>query len=168
MDGGPGDRGARDGLGRYPWVVMGIVLVATYMVVLDTTVLGVALPRIAEDLDDAPGLSIDWVLITYLVAVAATQPATGWMADRFGRRNVYLAALGLFVLGSALSGFAPTRPVLVVARVVQGAGGGVMMPVGMAMVYELFPPHRRGRPWASRGSRSWRRPPSDPRPVAGS
>lgn len=133
-----------EGMGRYPWVAMAVILGGSYMMVLDTTVLGVALPDIARELDAAEGIGIDWVVTAYLIAVGAVQPATGWFADTLGKKRTYLWALSLFVLGSVLAGIAPSLELLVLARVLQGLGGGAMQPVGMAMIYELFPPERRG------------------------
>lgn len=129
---------------RYPWIVMGIVVTGTYLVVLDTTVLGVALATISEDLDAERSVGIDWVITSYLVAVGVVQPATAWLAARVGRKQVFMAALAAFTLSSLLAGIAPSLPVLILARVLQGAGGGAMMPVGMAMVWDQFPPERRG------------------------
>lgn len=129
---------------RYPWVVMAIVLCGTYLVVLDTTVLGVALASIAEDLHAAESVGIDWVITSYLIAVGVVQPASAWLADRFGRKQVYMAALLAFTLSSLLAGVAPNLELLIGARLLQGLGGGLMMPVGMTMVWDQFPPHRRG------------------------
>lgn len=129
---------------RYPWVVLAIVLAGTYLVVLDTMVLGVALASIAEDLHAADSVGIDWIITSYLIAVGCVQPATAWLADRFGRKQVYLAALAAFTVSSLLAGIAPNLELLIVARILQGLGGGAMMPVGMAMVWDQFPPHKRG------------------------
>lgn len=137
------ERAAGDA-GIYPWIAMGVVLLGSYMVILDTTVLGVALPAIADDFRDESGIGIDWVVTAYVMAVGTTTVAAGWLADRFGKRQVFLAALASFTLGSLLCALSPTLPILVAARVFQGIGGGALMPVGMAMVYELFPPDRRG------------------------
>lgn len=123
---------------------MGIILAGTYLVVLDTTVLGVALAGIAEDLHAEESLGIDWVVTSYLIAVGVVQPASAWLADRFGRRQVYIGALFTFTAASVLAGVAPNLELLIGARVLQGLGGGLMMPVGMAMVWDQFPPHRRG------------------------
>lgn len=131
-------------LGWYPWIAMGVILGGSYLFVLDTTVLGVALPDIARDLPSGPAIGIDWVVTAYLIAVGAVQPATGWMADRWGKKRIYIAALGMFTLGSVLAGLAPSLELLVLARAVQGFGGGAMQPVGMAIIYELFPADRRG------------------------
>lgn len=128
--------------GRYPWVAMGVVLTGTFMVILDTTVVNVALPQIGVDLAATGG--IEWVVTGYLLAVAVVQLATGWLSDRFGKKRTYTVSLALFALGSLAATVAPTLPVLVAFRVLQGLGGGAMMPVGLAMIYELFPPHRRG------------------------
>ena len=129
---------------RYPWVVMAIVLCGTYLVVLDTTVLGVALATIADDLHAAESVGIDWVITSYLIAVGIVQPASAWLADRFGRKQVYMGALLAFTLASLLAGIAPNLELLIGARLLQGLGGGLMMPVGMTMVWDQFPPHRRG------------------------
>ncbi len=137
--------GATDGRGRwYPWVVMGVVLAGSYLVVLNTTVLGVALPDISRDLGPGARLDADWVITTYLLAVVGVQPATSWLADRLGHKRLYVGCLVGFALGSLLCALAPTMETLLVARFVQGAGGGALMPLGMAMVLDVFPPHRRG------------------------
>jgi EmrB/QacA subfamily drug resistance transporter len=121
---------------------MGAVLVGTFMVSLDQTIVTIGLPAMGEDLGVTSGL--DWVVTAYFLALGVVQPATGWLADRFGRRSVFLGSLALFTLGSLLSGLAADLPQLVLARIVQGVGGGAIFPVGMAMVYEQFPPGRRG------------------------
>lgn len=127
---------------RYPWIAMGVVLMGTFMVILDTTIVNVALPQIGIALDARDG--IEWVVTAYLLAVGIAQAPTGWLADRIGRKRLFIISLGLFSMGSLFAALSPTLPVLVVARIVQGLGGGALMPVGMAMVYELFPPDRRG------------------------
>ncbi len=127
---------------RYPWIAMGVVLIGTFMVILDTTIVNVALPQIGVALKRGDG--IEWVVTAYLLAVGVAQPPTGWLADRIGRKRLFIASLALFGIGSLLSGLSPTLGFLIAARVVQGLGGGALMPVGMAMIYELFPPHRRG------------------------
>lgn len=121
---------------------MGVVLIGTFMVILDTTIVNVALPQIGLALERQSG--IEWIVTAYLLAVGIAQPPTGWLADRYGRKLLFIVSLGLFGLGSLLAAASPTLETLVAARVVQGLGGGAMMPVGMAMIYELFPPDRRG------------------------
>jgi len=127
---------------RYPWVAMGVVLIGTYMVILDSTIVNVALPQIGAELHESSG--IEWIVTAYLLAVGTTQPATGWLADRVGRKAVFTASLALFAAGSLLAALAPNLTFLIVFRALQGFGGGATMPVGMAMIYELFPPNRRG------------------------
>ncbi|MCB0993965.1 MAG: DHA2 family efflux MFS transporter permease subunit [Acidimicrobiales bacterium] len=110
---------------------------------LDTTIVNVSLPHIADSLDVESG--IEWVVSTYLLGVVAAQPAAGFLADRFGRRTVYLGCLLLFTVASATAALAPNFEVLLAARALQGLGGGAMIPAGMAMIYELFPADQRGR-----------------------
>jgi EmrB/QacA subfamily drug resistance transporter len=128
---------------RYRWALLGVVLVGTLMVVLDTTIVNVALPVIRDDLRAGDG--IEWVVTAYLLAVAASQPACAWLADRFGRKQIFLTSLVTFTIASLCCGLAPNLATLVVFRAIQGVGGGAMMPVGMAMVFEVFPPERRGQ-----------------------
>lgn len=126
----------------YPWVAMGVFLIGSYMVILDVTIVNVALPQIAIDLGSHEG--IEWVVTAYLIAIGIAQPATAWAADRFGRKPIFTISLALFGLGSLLSALAPDLNYLIAFRILQGAGGGAMMPVGLAMIYELFPPDKRG------------------------
>lgn len=121
---------------------MSVVLTGTFMVILDTTIVNVALPVLGRDLQGDEG--IEWVVTGYLLAVGVSQLATGWISDRFGKKATYTWSLGLFALGSLLAALAPSMGALISFRVLQGAGGGAMMPVGLAMLYEVFPPHRRG------------------------
>ena len=115
--------------GTNPWVPMSVVIAATTMVALDTTIVNVALHPIGEDL--GAGAGIEWVVTAYLLAVCASQPATGWLADRFGRKPVFLASIAAFTLASLLCALAPTLGLLIAARVLQGFGGGSLIPVGM-------------------------------------
>lgn len=127
---------------RYPWIAMSVVLVGTFMVILDTTIVNVALPQIGIALDSRTG--IEWVVTAYLLAVGIAQPPTGWLADRFGRKRLFITSLALFAGGSLFAALSPNLGWLVAARVIQGLGGGALAPVGMAMIYELFPADRRG------------------------
>lgn len=128
---------------RYRWVSLGVVLVGTLMVVLDTTIVNVALPEIRDSLNAGDG--VEWIVTAYLLAVAVSQPATGWLADTYGRKRVFVWSLACFTVASLACALAPSLGVLVVFRVLQGLGGGAMMPVGMAIVFEVFPPERRGQ-----------------------
>jgi EmrB/QacA subfamily drug resistance transporter len=119
------------------------IVLGTFMVILDTTVVNVALPTLGKVF--ASDLSLlQWVISAYLLAQAAVIPLAGWLSDRFGARRVYLVSLILFTLGSVLCGLAPTAATLIATRVLQGLGGGMLMPIGMAVLYRLTPPERRG------------------------
>ena len=127
---------------RYPWIALSVVLIGTFMVILDTTIANVVLPKIGTELRVTSGL--DWVVTAYLLAVGVSQPTTGWLTDRFGRKRVFTVSLGLFALGSLLVSVAPNLLMVVVFRILQGLGGGLMMPVGLALIYSLFPANKRG------------------------
>jgi len=119
------------------------VMLGTFMEVLDTSVANVALPHIAG------GLAVDvqestWVLTSYLVSNAIVLPLTGWLASLFGRKNVFMTCVGLFVLSSFLCGIATSLGLLVVFRVFQGIGGGALQPISQAVLWESFPPQKRG------------------------
>ncbi len=128
---------------RYRWVAMAIVLIGTFMVILDTSIVNVALPQIGADFHTLSG--VEWIVTAYLLAVGVSMMATGWLADRFGRKRVFVVNLALFTAGSLLCALSPNLPVIVVFRVLQGLGGGALMPLAMAMIYELFEPQERGR-----------------------
>jgi EmrB/QacA subfamily drug resistance transporter len=126
-------------------VAVGVVFVsAMFMTIMDITIVNVALPTIGRDFHVAP-TAVDGIVIAYLVSLAVFIPASGWMGDRFGGKRVLLGAIVVFTLGSALCGLAQDMTQLVAFRIVQGAGGGMMAPVGMAMLYRVFPPAERVR-----------------------
>jgi EmrB/QacA subfamily drug resistance transporter len=116
-----------------PW----LVAVAFFMESLDTTILNTAVPAIAEALKVAP-LSLNSVLASYTLSLAVFIPISGWMADRFGTRRVFAAAIGLFTLGSFLCGISTNLHVLVACRVLQGCGGAMMVPVGRLTLIRTF------------------------------
>ncbi len=126
-----------------PAAALAMVMTGTVMVLLDTTIVNVALHEIGVDLGAGEGIA--WVVTAYLLAVAAAQPLTGWLADRFGRKRVFLLSLAAFTTASAACAMAPTLGVLVFFRVLQGFGGGALLPVGMAIVLGLYPRERHGR-----------------------
>jgi EmrB/QacA subfamily drug resistance transporter len=128
---------------RSSWLALVVIMGATIMVALDTTIVNVALHQIGVGIGAEEG--IEWVVTAYLLAVCVSQPATGWLADRLGRRPVFLASLAAFTGASVLCAMAPSLGFLVGARVLQGLGGGALMPVGMAMVLDLFPRQMHGR-----------------------
>lgn len=113
------------------------------MVILDTTVVNVALPTLGRVFATDISL-LQWVIGAYMLAQAAVIPLSGWLSDRFGAKRVYLISLVMFTFGSALCGLAQSGEMLIATRVLQGLGGGMLMPIGMAVLYRLTPPERRG------------------------
>ncbi len=135
---------SRSAAGPYsPWLIVAIISVPTFMEVLDTSIANVSLDHIAG------GLSITtdqatWVLTTYLVANAIIIPMSGWLSDAIGRKRYFLISIALFTLASLLCGLAPNLQTLVIARLLQGIGGGGLAPVEQAMLADTFPPAKRG------------------------
>ncbi|MCF2526303.1 MDR family MFS transporter [Yinghuangia soli] len=125
-------------------VVSIVFVVAMFVTVLDSTIVNVAIPAIAAEYGESPD-SIGGVNVGYLVSLAVCISAAGWLGDRFGMKRVLLFALGLFTAASALCGLAQDLPQLVGFRVLQGIGGGLLTPVGMAMMMRTFPPAERMR-----------------------
>ena len=121
-----------------------VFVAAMFINIIDATVVNVALPTIAADFGVPVEMTAS-VNIGFLVAVAVAIPVAGWLGDRFGAREVFLLALGLFTAASAACGLAQSVEQLVAFRIVQGIGGGLMTPVGMAMLYRSFPPAERVR-----------------------
>ena len=126
-------------------VAVGVVFVAVmFMSIMDVTIVNVALPSIGRTFDVAP-TAVSAVSISYLVSLAVFIPASGWLGDRFGGKHVLLAAIVIFTVASALCGFAASMTQLVLFRILQGVGGGMLAPVGMAMLFRVFPPAERVR-----------------------
>jgi EmrB/QacA subfamily drug resistance transporter len=115
-----------------------------FMSIMDATIVNVALPTIGRDFSVSP-TTVSSISIAFLVSLAVFIPASGWLGDRFGGKRVLLAAIVVFTIASALCGLATSLGELVVFRVLQGAGGGMLAPVGMAMLFRVFPPEERIR-----------------------
>jgi DHA2 family multidrug resistance protein len=130
-----------------PWIVAISVMFATFMEVLDTTVVNVSLPHIAGSLS-ATIEEATWAITSYLVANAIILPMTGWLASRFGRKNLLLLSTTGFTLTSFLCAAAPNLEALIVFRILQGATGGALQPLSQAVLLESFPPHERGKAMA--------------------
>ena len=133
-----------------PWLVALTVTLATFMEVLDTSIANVALPHMAGSL----GASQDeatWVLTSYLVASAIVLPISGWLATRFGRKRFYMTCVVIFTICSFLCGIAQTLPFLILARVLQGIGGGGLAPSEQAILADSFPVAKRGQAFAVYG-----------------
>jgi DHA2 family multidrug resistance protein len=133
-----------------PWMVAFSVMLATFMVVLDSSVANVALPHIAGNLSASTDEST-WVLTSYLVSNAIMLPAAGWIARRIGRKRLLSISILVFTAASLLCGMAISMPMLIVARVLQGVGGGGMQPLAQSILLESFPPHRHGTAMAVYG-----------------
>jgi len=136
--------------GRSPWLIVGVISIATFMVVLDTSVANVALGHIAGSLS-ASFDEASWVVTTFLVANAIIIPASGWLADMIGRKRYYMMSVALFTGASFLCGLAPNLGFLIVARVLQGIGGGGLAPVEQSMLADTFPPEKRGLAFSAYG-----------------
>ena len=128
-----------------PKVSVSVVFVlAMFMASMDTAIVNVALPTLSHEWF-VPLNRVDGVVVGFLVSLAVFIPAAGWLGDRFGTKQVFLAALGLFTVASALCGLAQSFGQLVAFRILQGVGGGMLTPTGMAMLYRTFPPAERVR-----------------------
>jgi len=133
-----------------PWLIALTVTIATFMEVLDTSIANVALPHIAGSV----GASQDeatWVLTSYLVSSAIILPISGWLSDRFGRKRFYMTCVALFTVCSMLCGLAPTLPILIIARILQGLGGGGLAPSEQAILADTFSIEKRGQAFALYG-----------------
>jgi DHA2 family multidrug resistance protein len=146
--------GQDNGLGwvpaHNPWAVAMTVTLATFMEVLDTSIANVALPHIAGSLG-ASSEEATWVLTSYLVASAVVLPISGWLSNRFGRKRFYMTCVALFTICSVLCGLAPSLPLLILARIMQGAGGGGLAPSEQAILADTFPVEKRGQAFAMYG-----------------
>jgi EmrB/QacA subfamily drug resistance transporter len=136
--------GAPEKIEAHVWVISGVVILGMIMSILDTTIVNVALRTLGRDLH-SPISQVQWVITGYLLALAAVIPLTGWAARRFGAKQVYLVSLVLFTLGSAACGLANSLPALVIFRVLQGIGGGMIMPVAQLIMAQVAGPRRMGR-----------------------
>ena len=147
--------------GVNPWLVTVSVMLPTFMEVLDTAIASVALPYIAGSLS-ASNSEATWVLTSYLVANAVILPASNWFARRFGRKRFLLTCVVIFTIASFFCGAAPSLAVILLARVMQGAGGGALQPLSQSILLESFPAAKRvqghGRLWPGHRGRAGARP----------
>ena len=133
-----------------PWAVALTVTMATFMEVLDTSIANVALPHIAGSLSASTDEST-WVLTSYLVSNAVILPMSGWASDLMGRKRFYMTCVALFGASSLLCGLAPSLPLLILFRVLQGVGGGGLAPSEQAILADTFEPRKRGAAFALYG-----------------
>lgn len=133
-----------------PWLIAAAVMLATFMEVLDTSIAAVALPYIGGSLS-ATTEEATWVLTSYLVANAVILPASGWFSLRFGRKNFLITCIIIFTIASFAVGASTSLAMILIARAIQGAGGGALQPVSQAILLESFPPEKRGMAMAAFG-----------------
>jgi DHA2 family multidrug resistance protein len=133
-----------------PWLIAISVMLATFMEVIDTSIASVALPHIAGSLS-ATTDEATWVLTSYLVANAIVLPASSWMSLRFGRKRFLLTCIVIFTISSFACGAATSLSMILIARAVQGAGGGALQPLAQSILLESFPPEKRGAAMAVYG-----------------
>jgi EmrB/QacA subfamily drug resistance transporter len=153
---GPALDDAEETTGRHPWgfvdgrahtnkwAVLGLIVVGTFMTTLDASIVNISLPSIARTFHAPFGGAVEWVIIAYLVVIAATLLTFGRVSDLIGRKPVWVAGLVLFTLGSALCGAASSLSWLVAARIFQGLGGALLFAPGMAIITDAFPAAERG------------------------
>jgi EmrB/QacA subfamily drug resistance transporter len=143
-DGAATARPQMEPLDRQTWIVAGVVMLGAVMSILDTTVVNVAIDHLTVAFHSSL-TTIQWVITGYTLALATVIPVTGWAADRFGTKRIYLTSLVLFTAGSVLSGLAWSAGTLIFFRVLQGIGGGMIMPAVMTIMTRKAGPHRMGR-----------------------
>ncbi|NBD23091.1 DHA2 family efflux MFS transporter permease subunit [Paenibacillus glycinis] len=119
------------------------VMIGMIMVLLDTTIMNVAVPTLQKYFN-SPLKTIQWTITGYTLALATVIPLAGWMTDKFGAKRIFLITIALFTIGSVLCAFAQTPEQLVLFRIIQGLGGGMVSPIGMAIAFRLAPPEKKG------------------------
>jgi EmrB/QacA subfamily drug resistance transporter len=129
---------------RQVWIISGVAMLGAVMSILDTTIVNVALATLGKDLHSSL-TNIQWVVTGYMLSLAAVIPVTGWASRRFGAKRVFLVSLSLFTLGSLLCGLATSDTELILFRVLQGAGGGMIMPIAQIIMADAAGPKRMGR-----------------------
>ncbi len=127
------------------WVVLVLAGIGAFMTTLDSSIVNISLPAIAHSFGVSLSGSVEWIIIGYLVAIAAVLLTFGRLADMLGRKPIWLAGLVVFTLGSAICGAAPTLGVLIAARLFQGLGAALIFAVNIAMITGVFPAHERGK-----------------------
>ena len=128
---------------NYKWFLLANIMLGTFMAVLDATIVNVGLPKIMATF----GVGIDkieWVITAYMLSMAVMLPTSGWLADKFGYKRLYFIGLLLFTVGSMFCGMSNDENALILSRILQGLGAGMIQPLGMAIITREFPPHQRG------------------------
>lgn len=125
------------------WLALFVVIIGTFMSILDSSIVNIAIPKMMAVF----GVSLDevkWILTSYTLALGSIIPLTGFLADIFGNKRIYIFALSMFTVGSLLCGFAWSNTSMIIFRVIQAIGGGMIMPIGMSIIYQTFPQEERG------------------------
>src|SRR5512141_3276923 len=125
------------------WKILIAVMFGIFMIILDSTVVNIAFQTLRREFG-ATLADAQWVLSVYVLSLGVTTPVSGYLADRFGIKRMYLLGISIFVLGSFLCGLAPSLGWLILARALQGFGGGIAQPLGPAQLYRAFPPKEQG------------------------
>src|SRR5512143_565966 len=125
------------------WKVLITLMIGIFMIILDSTIVNIAFPTLRAAFGAGVADS-QWVISVYVLALGITTPVAGFLSVRFDIKRIYLLGLALFTLGSFLCGIAPTLPLLIGARALQGIGGGLAQPLGAAQLYRAFPPKEQG------------------------
>jgi DHA2 family multidrug resistance protein len=136
------ERAAPRGL-EQKWRILITVMFGLFMIILDSTIVNIAFPTLRSEFG-ATLADSQWVISIYVLALGVTTPVSGFLADRFHIKRMYLTGLGIFAFGSLLCGIAPSLPLLIAARALQGFGGGIAQPLGPAQLYRAFPPKEQG------------------------
>jgi len=127
-----------------PWITFALVAIGTFMIMLDTSIVNISLPSIARTFHTPVGGAIEWVIIAYLVTIAATLLTFGRLSDLVGRKPLWLAGLALFTVGSGVCGAANSLPLLIAARAFQGLGGALLLSISVAIITDTFSAEKRG------------------------
>lgn len=127
----------------YQWLVLVVVVIGTFMAILDTSIVNIAIPKMMAVFNVSTD-KIQWVLTGYMLTMGTMIPLTGYLSDRFGSKKTYIWAMVAFTIGSALCGLAWSNASMIAARVIQALGGGMIMPVSMAILYQVIPQEERG------------------------
>src|SRR5574341_173000 len=129
---------------EYKWIVGIVFVFGLFMDLLDMTITNVAIPTLARDFN-ASTTQVQWVVTGYLLSLAKFIPVSGWLGDRFGTKRIFMTALFIFTSSSLLCGLSWSIESLITFRILQGIGGGMLTPVGTAMLFRAFPPHERAK-----------------------
>src|SRR5437899_2155485 len=134
--------GRRGGL-EYKWIVAMVVIIGVFMSILDQTIVNIAIPRL-QTAFGADIHSVQWVLTAYILTQGVVTPTAAYFSDKLGIKRFYIISLIAFTVGSALCGLAWSLPVLILFRILQGAGGAALFPLSITLLFREFPPQERG------------------------